>query len=45
MTDNNTFYISDSLFQDETGLYEKNNKDTKILKGKIYIEELTIVKD
>lgn len=44
MTDN-TFYISDSLFQDETGLYEKNNKDTKILKGKIYIEELTIVKD
>ena len=41
---NNNFYISDSLFQNETGLFE-NKKDTTILKGKIFIDELTIVKD
>ena len=42
--ENNNFYISDSLFQNETGLFE-NKKDTTILKGKIFIDELTIVKD
>lgn len=41
---NTHFKISENLYQNEKGIYERKN-NARILKGRIYIEELTIVKD
>lgn len=41
---NTHFKISENLYQNEKGIYERKN-NAHILKGRIYIEELTIVKD